>query len=108
MTDSKETALWNGKSSGVGGGGGVKLEKTLGRGGGGMDIFWNHTIRKNLTCTTCTSLVSLLFSSSKTFIALILVNKYPRITIITIVHVCLVVHPSRPDLIKKQLRHKSQ
>ena len=23
---------------------GVKLEKTLRGGGGGMDIFWNHTI----------------------------------------------------------------
>jgi len=31
-------ALWNGKSWGVG----LKLEKTL-PGGGGMDIFWNHT-----------------------------------------------------------------
>ena len=27
---------------------GVKLEKTLRGGGGGMDIFWNHTLGKEI------------------------------------------------------------
>ena len=34
------------------GGWGVKLEKTLHGGGGGMDIFWNHTIKRLTSSNT--------------------------------------------------------
>ena len=37
-----QMTLWKGNSKGVGGG--VKTKEQTVGGGGGMDIFWNHTL----------------------------------------------------------------